>query len=122
MEKWDSYLSVLLGILLIIVLKAGNPQLLIYFRYFVLIMIAVVIFDTLSNFAQHESLFWKFAAIASNGVVLLGCIYILQVMYKMLPSLSFPKFQFMMLPNFMIYMGIFLIIENLFWIFVYDHL
>ena len=120
LEKWDSYLSVLLGVLLIALVKTANPLLLKYFKFYVFAMIAVVIFDTISNFKQHESLLWKGAAILSNGVVLVSCIYILQSLYTLIPF-PLPQFSFMALPGFMFYLGIFLAVENLLWIFVYDH-
>lgn len=70
MEKWDSYLSVLLGIFVSIVAKAVvSPKLLLLFKYYVFAMMGVVVFDTIKNVGQHESVFWKFAAIISNGIL-----------------------------------------------------
>ncbi len=129
MDKWDSYMGVLLGIFLIIIaatkIATANPQLLLFFKYYVFVMVAVVIFDTVKNFSQHESALWKFAAIASNGIVLAGCVIILEKLFGMsfplavssLPLLS----QLVAVPNFMLYLGIFLVIENALWVFVYDH-
>ena len=127
MDKWDSYLSILLGVFLIVAAKAANlnPKLMLLFKYYVFIMIAVVIFDTLKNFGQHEGMLWKFSAILSNGIVLVSCIVILQQLFNLatavkissLPLLS----QLMAMPNFMLYLGIFLIIENVLWVYVYDH-
>ncbi|MBI2145586.1 hypothetical protein HYU18_04680 [Candidatus Woesearchaeota archaeon] len=127
MDKWDSYLSILLGGLLVAAAKwAGlNPQLLLLFKYYVFAMIGVVIFDTVKNFTQHESAFWKFSAMLSNGIVLASCIIILQQLFNLwtvvtlssLPLLS----KLMAMPNFLAYLGIFLIIENALWVFVYDH-
>ena len=129
MDKWDSYMGILLGIFLIIIaatkIAAANPQLLLFFKYYVFVMIAVVIFDTFKNFGQHESMLWKLAAIASNGIVLAGCVIILEKLFGMsfplavssLPLLS----QLVVIPNFMLYLGIFLVIENALWVFVYDH-
>ena len=58
MDKWDSYLSILLGIFLIAITatKTVNPQLLMLFKYYVFAMVGVVIFDTIKNFSQHESM------------------------------------------------------------------
>lgn len=127
MDKWDSYLSILLGVFLIVVVKVANlnPKLMLMFKYYVFIMIAVVIFDTLKNFGQHESMLWKLAAILSNGIVLASCVVILQKMFSIatavnlsvLPLLS----KLLSLPNFMLYLGIFLAIENAMWVYVYDH-
>lgn len=86
MDKWDSYLSILLGTFLIVFaatkIANSNPQLLLLFKYYVFIMIGVVIFDTIKNFRQHESIFWKLAAILSNGTVLLSYVIILQLLFK----------------------------------------
>ena len=127
MDKWDSYLSILLGIFLIAAVKVTNlnPKLLLFFKYYVFIMIAVVIFDTLKNFGQHESALWKLAAILSNGTVFASCVIMLQQMFSIatavnlsaLPLLS----KLLALPNFMLYLGIFLAIENALWVYVYDH-
>ena len=129
MDKWDSYLSILLGVFLVIIAATkaatANPQLLALFRYYVFIMIGVVIFDTIKNFSQHESALWKMAAIASNGIVLGSCVIILEKLFgtafplvvSSLPVLS----KFTALPSFMLYLGIFLIIENALWAYVYDH-
>ena len=129
MDKWDSYMGVLLGIFLIIIaatkIATANPQLLLFFKYYVFVMIGVVIFDTIKNFGQHESMLWKLAAIASNGIVLAGCVIILEKLFGMsfpltissLPLLS----QLVAVPNFMLYLGIFLAVENLMWVYVYDH-
>lgn len=127
MDKWDSYLSILLGVFLIAIAaaKIDNPQLLLLFKYYVFVMVGVVIFDTIKNLAQHESVLWKFAAIASNGIVLASCVVILQQMFSIataakissLPMLSQP----LAMPNFMLYLGIFLVVENALWVFVYDH-
>src|SRR3989338_11713844 len=127
MDKWDSYLSILLGVFLVVAAKVANlnPKLMLLFKYYVFIMIAVVIFDTLKNFGQHESALWKIAAILSNGTVLASCAIILQKMFSIaaaakistLPLIS----KLLSLPNLMLYLGIFLIIENMLWVFVYDH-
>ena len=127
MDKWDSYLSILLGVFLIIAVKwAGvNAQLLQFFKYYVFTMIGVVIFDTVKNFSQHESMIWKVAAIVSNGIALVSCALILQKLFSIatavqlssLPLLS----KLLAMPNFMLYLGIFLIIENALWVYVYDH-
>ena len=127
MDKWDSYLSILLGIFVIAIaaIKTVNPQLLLFFKYYVFVMIGVVIFDTVKNFGQHESMLWKMVAILSNGIVLASCIVILQKMFSIatavnlsaLPVLS----KLLSLPNFMLYLGIFLVIENALWVYVYDH-
>ncbi len=126
MDKWDSYLSILLGVFLIVAVKANlNPQLLLFFKYYVFAMIGVVIFDTIKNFSQHESPLWKFAAILSNGIVLVSCVMILQQLFSIatavkissLPLLS----QLLTMPNFMLYLGIFLAVENAMWVYAYDH-
>ncbi|MEK6837419.1 MAG: hypothetical protein AABX69_02105 [Nanoarchaeota archaeon] len=127
MDKWDSYLSILLGVFLIIAVKwAGvNAQLLQFFKYYVFTMIGVVIFDTVKNFSQHESMIWKVAAIVSNGIMLMSCVLILQKLFSIatavqlssLPLLS----KLLAMPNFMLYLGIFLVIENMLWVYVYDH-
>lgn len=127
MDKWDSYLSILLGVFIIAITaaKIDNPQLLLLFKYYVFAMIGVVIFDTIKNFSQHESMLWKVAAILSNSVVLVSCVIILQKMFSIatavnlsaLPLLS----KLLSLPNFTLYLGIFLIIENALWVYVYDH-
>ena len=127
MDKWDSYLSILLGIFLIaaVTVKNLNPQMLLFFKYYVFVMVGVVIFDTLKNFGQHESVLWKLAAIASNAIVLVSCVVILQQMFSIatavnlsaLPVLS----NLLSLSNFLAYLGIFLAIENAMWVYVYDH-
>ena len=118
--------TILLGVFLVVVAKAAlNPKLITLFKYYIFIMIAVVIFDTVKNFTQHESASWKFAAILSNGIVLASCVIILQQMFKVataiqlsaLPLLS----KLILMPNFMLFLGIFLIVENALWIFIYDH-
>ncbi len=126
MDKWDSYLSILLGVFLAVAAKANlSPQLLLFFKYYVFVMIAVVIFDTLKNFGQHESAVWKVAAIASNGIVLASCMLILEKMFAIATAVkisSLPQLQPLLpLPNFMLYLGIFLAIENALWVFVFDH-
>ena len=127
MDKWDSYLSILLGILLAAVAatKTTNPQFLLVFKYYVFAMIAVVIFDTVKNFSQHESLLWKLAAILSNGVVLASCIIILQQMFSTATAVNLSALPvlstLLSLPNFMLYLGIFLAVENAMWVYVYDH-
>ena len=129
MDKWDSYLSILLGIFLIIIaatkIATANPQMLMFFKYYVFVMVGVVIFDTVKNFGQHESLFWKLSAIASNAIVLVSCVIILQQMFSIatavnlstLPLLS----KLLLLSNFHVYLGIFLAIENAMWVYVFDH-
>lgn len=129
MDKWDSYLSVLLGVFLIVIaatkIANSNPQLLALFKYYVFVMIGVAIFDTAKNFGQHESMFWKLAAIGSNGIVLASCVIILQQQFSIatavkissLPLLS----QLLAMPNFMLYLGVFLAVENALWVYVYDH-
>ncbi|MBI2581111.1 hypothetical protein HYV85_04895 [Candidatus Woesearchaeota archaeon] len=127
MDKWDSYLSILLGIFVAVVAKVANlnPKLMVVFKYYVFIMIAVVIFDTLKNFGQHESMLWKFAAILSNGTVLVSCVIILQKMFNVATAVSLSALpllsKLLALPNFTLFLGIFLIIENALWVFVYDH-
>ena len=127
MDKWDSYLSILLGVFLIVVAAVAslNPKLLPLFKYYVFIMIGVVIFDTLKNFGQHESMLWKIAAILSNGIVLASCVFILEKMFNLAVAVkisTLPLLQpLLSLPNFMLYLGIFLAIENLLWVYVYDH-
>ncbi len=127
MDKWDSYLSILLGVFLVVVAKVANlnPQLLMLFKYYIFIMIAVVIFDTVKNFGQHESIFWKMAAILSNGIVLVSCVIILQKMFNVATAVSLSAVpllsKLLSLPNFMLFLGIFLIIENALWVYVYDH-
>ena len=127
MDKWDSYLSILLGIFLIAITatKTVNPQLLMLFKYYVFAMVGVVIFDTIKNFSQHESMLWKLAAILSNGIVLASCMLILEKMFSFATALkisSLPQLQpLLALPNFMLYLGIFLVIENAMWVYVYDH-
>ncbi len=121
MDKWDSYLSVLLGILLITAVKVANPKLLYYFKFFVFFMIGVVILDTILNFGQHESIMWKLAAIVSNAIVLASCIFILKALFRMLPAVSSPAIPLLSHPQFLTYLGVFLIVENLMWIFIYDH-
>ncbi len=127
MDKWDSYLSILLGVFLIVAVKMANlnPKLMVLFRYYVFIMIAVVIFDTIKNFGQHESMLWKMAAILSNGVVLISCVIILQQLFNMATAVkisSLPLLSTLItMPNFMLYLGIFLAIENVLWVYVYDH-
>ncbi len=65
MDKWDSYLSILLGVFLVAIAaaKITNPQLLLLFKYYVFVMVGIVIFDTIKNLGQHESVLWKFAAV-----------------------------------------------------------
>ena len=127
MDKWDSYLSILLGVFLIAIAaaKIANPQLLVLFKYYVFAMIGVVIFDTLKNFGQHESMLWKFSAILSNGIVLVSCIVILQQLFNLVTAVKISSLpllsQLMAMPNFMLYLGIFLVIENALWVYVYDH-
>lgn len=126
MDKWDSYLSILLGVFLIAVAKmVASPKYVLFFKYYVFLMIGVVIFDTIKNFGQHESAFWKFSAILSNGIVLASCIAILQQVFKIATSIQLSSLpllsKLMAMPNFMLYLGIFLVIENALWIFVYDH-
>ncbi len=129
MDKWDSYLSVLLGVFLIVIaateIANSNPQLLTLFKYYVFVMIGVAIFDTVKNFGQHESMFWKFAAIASNGIVLVSCVIILQRMFSIATAVSLSALpllsKLLQLPNFMLYLGIFLAVENALWVYVYDH-
>lgn len=121
MEKWDSYLSVLLGVFLIVAVKVSNTKIMLYFKYYIFLMIGVVIIDTIMNFGQHESIVWKLAAILSNGVVFVACIYMLQQLFRMFTAIKLPVMQFFSHPNFMVYLGIFLIVENLLWIYVYDH-
>lgn len=126
MDKWDSYLSVLLGIFLVVAATASlNAQLLLYFKYYVFAMVGVAAFDTFKNFGEHESIVWKLAAIISNATVVLSCIIILQQMFKMLTTVSISSLPFltklMAMPSFMLYLGIFLIVENAMWIYVYDH-
>ena len=129
MDKWDSYLSILLGVFLIIIaatkIATANPQLLLFFKYYVFVMVGVVIFDTVKNFGQHESVLWKLAAIASNAIVLVSCVIILQQMFSIatavnlstLPLLS----NLLSMPNLIVYLGVFLVIENAMWVYVYDH-
>ncbi|MBI2550078.1 hypothetical protein HYV83_02755 [Candidatus Woesearchaeota archaeon] len=127
MDKWDSYLSILLGVFVIVAVKITslNPKLVLLFKYYVFIMIAVVIFDTVKNFGQHESMLWKLAAILSNGIVLASCVIILQQLYSMLIAVKISSLpllsKLITMPNFMLYLGIFLIIENALWVYVYDH-
>ncbi|MBI3037385.1 hypothetical protein HYY73_06590 [Candidatus Woesearchaeota archaeon] len=127
MDKWDSYLSILLGVFLaaIAAMSITNPKLMMTFKYYVFLMIGVVIFDTVKNFGQHESALWKMAAILSNGIVLVSCAIILQQMFSMLTAAKISSLpllsKLMAMPNFMLYLGIFLIIENALWVYVYDH-
>ena len=127
MDKWDSYLSILLGVFLIVVAKVANlnPKLLLFFKYYVFVMIAVVIFDTIKNFGQHESMLWKLAAILSNGIVLVSCIIIMQQMFSIATAVNLSALPvlstLLSLPNFMLYLGIFLTVENAMWVYVYDH-
>jgi len=127
-DKWDSYMSILLGVFLAIATKIPglNPALLQLFQYYVLAMIAVVIFDTIKNFWQHENALWKGAAILSNFIVLISCILILGKIFWfgfaiVITSLPFIS-GLLAIPNFMLYLGIFLAIENALWAYVYDHL
>lgn len=127
MDKWDTYLSMLLGALLIAAVKwtGINPQLLQAFKYYVFAMIGVVIFDTVRNFSQHESMLWKLAAILSNGTVLASCVVILEKLFNISASVQLSSLpllsKFILMPNFMLYLGIFLIAENAMWTYVYDH-
>ncbi|MBI2144262.1 hypothetical protein HYU17_03885 [Candidatus Woesearchaeota archaeon] len=127
MDKWDSYLSLLLGVFVVVVAKAASlsPKLHLWFKYYVFIMIGVVIFDTVKNFGQHEGPFWKMAAIASNAAVLASCAIILGKMFNIAfaaPIVALPLVKpLLAMPNFMLYLGIFLIAENAMWIYVYDH-
>lgn len=126
MDKWDSYLSMLLGAFLAIAAKASmGAKTLDLFKYYVFFMIGVVIFDTIKNFGQHESAFWKFSAILSNGIVLASCVIILQQMFKIAAAVNLSSLpllsKLMAMPNFLFYLGIFLVIENAMWIYVYDH-
>ncbi len=129
MDKWDSYLSVLLGVFLVVVAATkivnSNPQLLMLFKYYVFVMIGVAIFDTVKNFGQHESMLWKLAAIGSNGIVLVSCVIILQRMFSIATAVSLSALpllsKLLQLPNFMLYLGIFLAVENALWVYVYDH-
>lgn len=129
MDKWDSYLSILLGAFLIVFaatkIASSNPQLLLLFKYYIFVMIGVVIFDTIKNFGQHESIFWKLAAILSNAIVLVSCVIILQKMFSMATSVSLASLpllsQLLPMPSFMLYLGIFLAVENALWVFVYDY-
>ena len=128
MDKWDCYLTVLLGGAVMAVATLNlDPKLLAFFKYYVFAMIGVVIFDTFKNFSEHESPIWKFGAIASNAVVLLICLVILSKVFSVtalhfITALPFQPYQaFLALPNALLYTGIFLIVENLMWIYVYDH-
>ncbi|HLD97142.1 MAG TPA: hypothetical protein VI934_02255 [Candidatus Nanoarchaeia archaeon] len=126
MDKWDSYLSILLGVFVAVAAKANlNQQAMLLFKYYLFIMIGVVIFDTVKNFSQHESAIWKVAAIASNGIVLASCMLILEKMFAIATAVklsSLPQMQHILaLPNFMLYLGIFLVIENALWVYVFDH-
>jgi hypothetical protein len=123
MEKWDSYLSVLLGIFVLIAAQVAlSAKLMLWFKYYVFLMIGVVIFDTLKNFGEHENMMWKFFAILSNGLVLVSCVIILEKTFNLTLGIKLlsllPSF---LIPHLMIYIGIFLIIENLMWLYVYDH-
>ncbi len=127
MDKWDTFLSILLGVFLIAAVKwAGiSPQLLQFFKYYVFAMIGVVIFDTVQNFSQHESMIWKAAAVVSNGIVLVSCVIILQRLFSTATAVSLSSLPLlsnaMAMPSFLFYLGIFLVIENAMWAFVYDH-
>ena len=129
LDKWDSYLSILLGVFLIVIVAAkiatANPQLLVFFKYYVFVMVGVVIFDTVKNFSQHESMLWKLAAIASNAIVLAGCVIILEKMFNFTAAVAITSLpllsQLVAVPSFMLYLGIFLVIENALWVYVYDH-
>ncbi|HIG98241.1 TPA: hypothetical protein HA231_02370 [Candidatus Woesearchaeota archaeon] len=89
-------------------------------------MVGVAVFDTVKNFGQHESAFWKAAAILSNGVVLFSCVVILQRTFGMLGAARLSSLpilsKLIAMPDFMLYLGIFLVAENALWVYVYDHL
>jgi hypothetical protein len=122
-EKWDSYLSVLLGVFVLVAAQVTlSAKLMLWFKYYVFLMIGVVVFDTLKNFGEHENMMWKLFAILSNGLVLASCVILLEKIFNMtfvvkIVSLL-PLFS---VPHFMVYLGIFLVIENIMWLYVYDH-
>ena len=120
-DKWDCYLAVLLGIGTIILSRFPNPVFETYFRYYIFLMFIAIAVDIFINFESHESAIWKFAAITSNFFVVICALLILIVHYGIgiLVDLSFiPLYG---TPNFLLFIGAALILENLMWIFVYDH-
>lgn len=124
-DKWDSYLGKLFGLLLVAIaaFSVKDPKLLALFRYFLFIMIAVAVFDVIRHWGSHESPFWHVLATASNAFTIAACIFLLQQMYGMemgfkLASLS----PVLSAPLFNLYLGAAIFAENLLWSYVYDHL
>lgn len=124
LEKWDSYLGKLLGIAIVIVTltKTENLVVLSFFRYFLFLMIGVAVFDIIVNFGQHESHFWRFAAVLSNLFTVASCLVMLQLVLGVSLPVQIPDFFIFHISNFMLYLGIFIFIENSLWTYVYDHI
>ena len=125
LDKYDSYLGKLLGVLLIVVVysKTENPIFLAFFHYFLFFMIGVAVFDTVKNFGEHENIFWKLLAIFSNALTAISCIFILQELYSLeLPVRISSLLPILTIPNFMVFLGAFIVMENFLWSYVYDHL
>ncbi|MBI2133838.1 hypothetical protein HYU11_04105 [Candidatus Woesearchaeota archaeon] len=121
-EKWDSYLGKLFAVLVIGMALIGpqSPEVLRYFSYFVFAMIGVAAFDIVANWMQHESKFWHLAAVLSNIMMIVSCLFILQFMLSFTLPFRIPPLQIFEMQNFFLYLGIFLFIENSMWTWVYD--
>lgn len=127
LEKWDSYLGKLFGVAVAVFAfaKFEEPLALTGLKYFTFIMIGVAIFDTVTNFGQHESKFWHMAAVLSNLLMAASCILVLQYMlgFSLPFSIIVPDFGIIAaIPNFFLYLGIALFIENALWTWVYDRM
>lgn len=125
LEKWDSYLGKLFGVSVAVFAfaKFEEPLALTGLKYFAFVMIGVAIFDTVTNFGQHESKFWHVAAVFSNLFMAVSCILVLQFMlgFSFPFSIAVPDFGITAaIPNFFLYLGIALFIENALWTWVYD--
>jgi len=119
-DKWDSHLCMLLGVLLMIF--ASYPSFLQqYFQYYVFLMITVVLIDTIKNFREHENIFWKLLALVSNGLVLASCLLILDFYYSMLPFSLSAMLPFTVDNVLFQRIGLLLLVENSLWAYVYDH-
>ncbi len=122
-EKWDSYLGKLFGILVaaIAVIKPESPSILQYFSYFAFVMIGIAVFDIAANWTQHESKFWHLMAVLSNLIMIASSLIILHNMAGFALPIAIPEFWLFTVPNFFLYLGIFLFVENSLWSWVYDH-
>ena len=126
-DKFDSYLGKLLGVLVIAVglLKiTDNEYFLMFLKYFCFLMIAVAAFDIMRNLMDHESAFWKGLAIISNLFTILICVLLLQEIVGYLNVvLRLADFvPFITLPNFYLYLGAVVIVENMLWSYLFEHM